>query len=134
MPWHVRPERFVVAGIAAREQPVLLRLLGGMRAKFFQITIEPELVTLLLPEDDWRACSAAFTRPQIERPYRVISFDVDLPPDLLGFMAALSATMASAGVPLLAVSSFARDHLVVREADLEWATDAIAALVAAHRV
>jgi hypothetical protein len=130
MQWRVRPERLMLVGIDPREQPVALRLVSGFTGRFWQITVEPEVVTLALEESDWRAVSPAFPRARVERPYRAISFEVDLPPDLVGFMAVLSGALASAGVPLLAVSGFTRDHLLVREADLERAEACIAELVA----
>jgi hypothetical protein len=128
--WQVRPERLALVGIDPREQPVALRLVAGITGRLWQLTVAPEVVTLLLEESDWRQVSPAFPRARLERGYRAISFEVDLPPDLVGFMAALSGALAAAGVPLLAVCSFTRDHLVVREADLERAEAAIRDLVA----
>ncbi|MFO7169571.1 MAG: ACT domain-containing protein [Chloroflexota bacterium] len=130
MRWRVRPERLVLVGIDPRELPVVLRVIGGLIGRFWQLTVEPEVVTLALEERDWRAVSPAFPHAEIERTYRAISFEVDLPPDLVGFMALISGALAEAGVPLLAVSGFRRDHLLVREADLERAEAAISALVA----
>jgi hypothetical protein len=129
MRWHVRPERLVLAGIDPREQPVALRLVAGLKGKLWQLTVEPEVVTLVVEESDWRAISPAFPRARAERPYRLISFALDLPPDLVGFMALLSGALARAGVPLLALCGFARDHLLVREADLPRAEAAIGELV-----
>ena len=128
--WRVRPERLVLVGIDPREQAVALRLIGGLSGRFWQITVEPEVVTLVLEESDWRVIRPAFPRAQVERPYRAISFETDLPPDLVGFMAVVSSALAAAGVPLLAICGFARDHLLVREADLERAQAAIDALIA----
>jgi hypothetical protein len=86
-------------------------------------------VTLVLEEPDWRAISPAFPHARVERPYRLISFEADLPPDLVGFMALTSGALARAGVPLLALCGFHRDHLLVRESDLERAEGAIRALI-----
>ncbi|HWQ15753.1 MAG TPA: ACT domain-containing protein [Roseiflexaceae bacterium] len=130
MPWRTRPERLALVGIDPREQPVALRLVAGFTGRLWQLTVEPEMVTLLLDEADWRQVCPAFPRARVERPYRAISFEVDLPPDLVGFLALLSGALAAAGVPLLAVSGFSRDHLIVREADLERAEAAIRDLVA----
>jgi len=68
----------------------------------------------------------------VARPYRAISFDLDLPDGLVGFMAAISGALAAAGVPLLAVCGYARDHLLVREEHLERALHAIEVLVSAE--
>ncbi|GAB4197904.1 MAG: hypothetical protein OHK0022_16600 [Roseiflexaceae bacterium] len=124
----VRPERFALIGMHPRERPVALRLLGLVQSPFVQLISEPELLTLLLPERDWTELRPAFRAARVQSPLRAISFDVDLPDDLVGLMAALAGALAGAGVPLLAVCTFARDHLLVREADLERALAALVGL------
>jgi hypothetical protein len=130
MRWRVRPERLVLVGIDSRELLVALRLLGVLVGKFWQVTVEPELVTLVLEDADWRDLRPAFPRAQVARDYRAISFEVELPPDLVGFMAVVSAALAGAGVPLLAICAFTRDHLLIRENDLPRAEAAIRSLIA----
>jgi hypothetical protein len=131
--WHARPERFVVAGLEPRERLLALRLLPGVTGAFWQLFVEPDMVTLALAETEWRAISHAFPHARVERRYRAISFDMDLPDGLVGFMAAISGALAGAGVPLLAVCGYAKDHLLVREEYLETALGAIEALVKPHR-
>jgi uncharacterized protein len=63
----------------------------------------------------------------------VISFDVDLPADLKGFLAAITGALATAGVPLLAICGYTKDHVLVREEHLDAAMQAVAVLVSAHR-
>lgn len=130
MRWRVRSERLVLVGIDPREQPVALRLVGGFSGRFWQLIVEPEVVTLVLDEGDWRQIAPAFPRAEVQRTFRAISFEVDLPPDLVGFMALLSGALGRSGVPLLAVCGFNRDHLLVRQEQLERAEAAITALIA----
>ena len=131
--WHARPERLVVAGLEPRERLLALRLLPGVTGAFWQLIVEPDMVTLVAAEAEWRAISQAFPHARVARPYRAISFDIDLPDGLVGFMAAISGALAGAGVPLLAVCGYARDHLLVREEHLEAALRAIEELVKAYR-
>ena len=133
MRWHAWPERFVVAGLEPRERLLALRLLPGVAGTFAQLVVEPDMLTLVLAEHDWRTLSPAFPHARIQRPYRMISFDLDLPPDLVGFLAAITGALASAGVPLLAICGYARDYVLVREEDLDAALAAIGALVRAHQ-
>jgi hypothetical protein len=131
--WRARPEHFVVAGLEPRERLLALRLLPGVTGSFWQIFVEPDIVTLVVAEAEWRAISHAFPHARVERHYRVISFEMDLPNDLVGFMAAISGALAGANVPLLAVCGYAKDHLLVREEHLEVALEAVEALVRAYR-
>src|SRR5215470_17862935 len=88
--WHARPERFVVAGLEPRERLLALRLLLGVAGAFWQFIVEPDMVTLVVAEAEWRTMSHAFPHARVERHYRAISFDIDLPDGLVGFMAAIS--------------------------------------------
>src|SRR5215510_4781755 len=83
--WHARPERLVVAGLEPRERLLALRLLPGVTGAFWQLIVEPDVVTLIVAEAEWRAISHAFPHARVERHYRAISFDMDLPADLVGF-------------------------------------------------
>ena len=131
--WHARPERLAVVGLAARERLLAMRLLPGVASTFWQLVVEPDLLTLVLAERDWRAISQAFPRARVERPYRAITFDLDLPDGLVGFMALFSGALAAAGVPLLAICGYTKDHLLVREQHLDAALAAIEQTVNAHR-
>jgi uncharacterized protein len=128
--WHVRPERFVVAGLEPRERLLALRLLPGIVGSFWQFVVEPDTLTLIVAENEWRAMSPGFPHAHIVRHYRAVSFDLDLPADLVGFLAAISGALADAGVPLLAICGYTKDHLLVREQYLGQALGAIEALVA----
>lgn len=130
--WHARPERFVVAGLEPRERLLALRLLMGVTGAFWQLFVEPDMLTLVVPEAEWRAISHAFPHARVERNYRAISFEMDLPDGLVGFMAAISGALAGANIPLLAVCGYTKDHLLVREEYLHAALEAIEALVKAH--
>jgi hypothetical protein len=131
--WHTRSERLVVAGLEPRERLLALRLLPGVTGSFWQLIVEPDMVTLVVAETEWRAMSHAFPHARVERHYRAISFDMDLPAGLAGFMAAISGALAGVGVPLLAICGYAKDHLLVREEHLEAALGAIEALIKANR-
>lgn len=128
-PWSVRPERFVLAGLPPEARRAALAALAGIDAPFAQLIAEPDLITLLVPEDAWPAMSAQFAGARVEVPFRVISFDLDLPADLVGFLAAASHAIAGAGVPILAICGYTKDHILVRERHLAAALGALEALV-----
>jgi hypothetical protein len=128
--WQARPERFVLVGVDPSERLVVARLLAGVVASFMQLIVEPDMLTLLLPEADWRRLKPAFPNVRIQAPFRAISFDLDLPEDLVGFLAAASQALATAGVPILAICGYSKDHILVREEHLDRALAALDSLVA----
>jgi hypothetical protein len=123
--WQPRPERFVLAALAPNERMLALRLLAGVTAPFMQLIAEPGMLTLLLPQADWRSLKPAFPHARVQQPFRVISFDLDLPDDLVGFLAVASRALAEAGVPILAICGYTKDHILVRDEHLERALAAL---------
>jgi len=50
-----------------------------------------------------------------ETPYKLITFDVILDFDLVGFMAKISRTLADANISILTFAAYSRDHIMVPE-------------------
>ena len=67
--WQARPERFVLAALKPNERRLVLGLLAGVTAPFMQLIAEPDLLTLLLPQSDWRFAQAGL--PARARPSAV---------------------------------------------------------------
>jgi hypothetical protein len=67
-----------------------------------------------------------------ERPFRALKVLGPLPFDAVGVLAALTGPLAEARIPILAVSTFDTDYLLVREAHLPRALEALAR--AGHRL
>ena len=128
--WRARPERFVLAGLDPSERMVVARLLVGIVAPFMQLIVEPDMLTLVLPESDWRSIRPAFPNARVQAPFRVISFDLDLPDDLVGFLAVASRALAAARVPILAICGYSKDHILVREEHLDRALASLESLAA----
>lgn len=124
-PWLVRPEPFALAGLPPEAREQALHALAGSRSPFAQLIAEPGMITLALPEGEWRALAPSFPQAQAESPFRVITFDLDLPADLVGFLAAVGAALAEAQVPILAICGYTKDHIMVRERHLPAALAAL---------
>ena len=75
-------------------------------------------VTLVLDEIDFENIRQAIEGAKVERNFRLLSFDVELEFDVVGFMAKVAGIFADAGVSILPISSFSRDHVLIRQDDL----------------
>ena len=82
-------------------------------------------VTLVLDESDFGTIKHAIRDTKIERNFRLLSFDVELPFDVVGFMAQIAQIFAEAGISILPYSSFSRDHVLVSQNDLAKALKAL---------
>jgi hypothetical protein len=54
----------------------------------------------------------------VEKDWKLLTFDMVLPFDLVGFMAAVSTVLAQAGISIFAVSGYSTDHILVKKKDL----------------
>jgi uncharacterized protein len=75
-------------------------------------------VTLVLDEIDFEKLRSALGDAKVARQYRMLTFDIELDLNIVGFLAEVSRILAGAEVPVIALSSFSRDHLLIRQGDL----------------
>ena len=84
----------------------------------FMLLRDPVEVTLLLEEDDWRAMRHAARDARVEGGFRLVTLDIELAWNVVGFLARVTEVLASAGVSVGALSAFSRDHLLIKQDDL----------------
>ena len=99
---------------------------------FCALIVDKDEVTLMLPETAFDKRMRRLRRSTFSAEvYRLITFDIELPLTLVGFMAFVSGALAEAGIPILTYASFSRDHVFVREADFEAAMRTLGELLGA---
>jgi hypothetical protein len=64
----------------------------------------------------------------VEPGWKRLTFEMDLPFELVGFLAAVATALAEVDVSVFVVSSYATDHVFVKEADLDTAVRRLADL------
>lgn len=92
------------------------------------VVITPGEVTLVLP---WRRVADVeqrFSAARIEGPFRMLTLDEELPWNVVGFFARVAGALADAGIVIGALSSFSRDHVLVKEADAAKASEVLSRL------
>jgi hypothetical protein len=75
-------------------------------------------VTLLLDETDWQTMRHAARDARIEGGFRLITLDVELGWNVVGYLARVTAILAAANISVGALSAFSRDHLLIKQDDL----------------
>jgi len=116
----VAPATYVLVGLSPRDWTRLLEESGLSPASdsSFMIFRDAKQVTLLLEEDDWKRMRHAVRDARIESDFRLLTLDIELPWDVVGYFARVAEILAGAGIALGALSSFSRDHLLIKQADL----------------
>ena len=94
----LHPERFAV--VKTDEIP----------EDFFAVVKLSE-VTAVVPE----SAVANLKVKEAEYGFRLITFEVNLPFDTVGFISRISKALADAGIPILVYSSYHTDHILVKE-------------------
>jgi hypothetical protein len=75
-------------------------------------------VTLLLDEVDFKTIHYAIREAKTRGNFRLLSFDIELDFDTVGFLAQVSKILAEANISIVALSAFSRDHLLIKQEDL----------------
>jgi hypothetical protein len=84
----------------------------------FMILRDEHEVTLLLDETDWRTIRYAVRDARIEGDFRLLTLDIELAWNTVGFLARVTEILAAAGISTGALSAFSRDHLLIKQNDL----------------
>jgi hypothetical protein len=116
----VAPERFVLVGLRHEDWRRLLENpeLSPRAESNFMLLRDPFEVTLLLEESDWRSMRHAARDAKVESGFRIVTLDVELAWNVVGFLARVTELLAAAGVAVGALSAFSRDHLLIKQEDL----------------
>jgi hypothetical protein len=84
----------------------------------FMLLRDKHEVTLLLDETDWRTMRHAARDARVEGGFRLITLDIELEWDVVGYLAHVTRILAEDGIAVGALSAFSRDHLLVKQDDL----------------
>ena len=128
----VAPETFYLVGLRHDEWTRLLENpeLSPRGASPFMLLKDAHEVTLLLDEEDWRTMRHAARDARVEGGFRLLTFDIELDWDIVGFLARVTEILADARISTGALSSFSRDHLLIKQDDLGNALRVLGAHVA----
>lgn len=123
----VQPSTYVLVGLADSEWKRLIEdpSLSPRMSAPFMIFRDPHEVTLLLDEIDFGTMRHALRSAKVERGFRLLTFDTVIDFSVVGFLATIATILAEVGVSILALSSFSRDSILVKQDDLANALKAL---------
>ena len=123
----VSPETYAVISVSSDDWTRLLENpeLSPRMTTPFLIFKDKWEVTLVLDTIDFETIQHAIRDAKVERNFRLLSFDVELPFDVVGFMAQVTSIFAASGISVLPYASFSRDHVLLRQDDLAAALKAL---------
>ncbi|HEY0047919.1 MAG TPA: ACT domain-containing protein [Pyrinomonadaceae bacterium] len=116
----VAPETFFLVSLRHADWRKLLEnpeLSPRMSAPFMIFSDKLE-VTLLLDEIDFATIRHAIREAKSEGNFRLLTFDIELDFTVVGFLSEILRILAEAGISIVALSAFSRDHLLIKQEDL----------------
>ena len=128
----IHPDSFTIVSIDRSEEDKARTFLVDL-APFSSLTFDVAEVSLVVKENEWSSLRNLFEKYQEEGPYRLITFDIVLDLAIVGFMAVVSQRLADEGVSIYALSTYLRDHILVKEGDCVKAMEALRSLIAESR-
>ena len=84
---------------------------------FTSYTITLDEVSLIIRSSDWVKVRGSFPKHWEEGPYSLITFDLVLDLSIVGFMSAVSTALAESGVSIYPLSTYLKDHILVKKDD-----------------
>ncbi|MBX7174779.1 MAG: ACT domain-containing protein [Pyrinomonadaceae bacterium] len=116
----VSPETYFVISLKDFEWHKLLEnpeLSPRMTAPFMIFKDKWE-ITLVIDETDFQTCRHAIRDAKVEGGFRLVSFDMPMDFFVVGYFAEITKILAQANIPILALSAFSRDHLLIKQENL----------------
>lgn len=116
----VAPETFFLIALTQENWQKLLEnpeLSPRMTAPFMIFKDKFE-VTLLLDEIDFGTIRHAISDEKTEGNFRLLTFDLAMDFLVVGFLAEVARILAEAEIPIIALSAFSRDHILIKQEDL----------------
>ena len=101
---------------------------------FRGLLYDKDEITMMIPTSDYIAQKALLHQQHHGETemgnysYRLITFDVVLDPNLIGFMHAVTKVLAAEDISVLPFAAYSRDHIFVQEQDFEKAMGALGRL------
>ncbi|MBA3710979.1 MAG: ACT domain-containing protein [Pyrinomonadaceae bacterium] len=116
----VAPATFYLVGLRPEDWARLLENpeLSPRPTAPFMLLRDAHEVTLLVEEEDWRPMRHALRDARVEGGFRLLTLDTQLPWNVVGYLARVTEILAAEGITVGALSSFSRDHLLIKQDDL----------------
>jgi len=121
-------EDYTIVSVRPDEEAKARDLLGRLKP-FTSITYDGNEVSVVLMASDWERLRGEFHGFAEAGPYRLLTFDIVLDLSIVGFLSVVSAMLAEEGVSIFALSTYLRDHIMVKKEDSRRAVTVLRSLI-----
>jgi hypothetical protein len=105
---------YIIVQLPATAITAAAGIIAEISEPFCALIVDKDEVSLVVPQEVWEDFSKRLPNHKVaEKPYKLITFDIVLEMNLVGFMARISQALAEANVSILTFAAFTRDHFLV---------------------
>ncbi len=127
-----QPGSYAIVYIDPFEKEKAWTLLSDV-SPFISVTSTGEEVSIVLRLSDWEKLKANFASYRVAAPYRLITFDIVLDLSIVGFLSVISSALSAEGVSIYALSTYLKDHILIKEEDADRAASILNNLIVSVR-
>lgn len=122
----LHPDEFLLVRLPPAAVVTAAGVVAELAEPFIAIIVDSRELTLIIDRESFDEYAHRLLDAQVsDTTYRLLTLDQPLDSSLVGLMALISRVLADAAIPILALSAYAYDHLLV---PTEKATAALTAL------
>jgi hypothetical protein len=129
----VHSDLFSIVSINKEDEDIAKEITKNLTT-FSSITFDIEEISLVVKETDWIVMRDHFDSYQEDGPFCLITFDIILDLSIVGFMAFISRKLAEKQVSIYVISTYLRDHVLVKKADCTKTVEILLNLIEECRV
>ena len=100
-------------------------ILAEIAEPFGTVILDKDETTLIIPAEMVEQFQDRLEGLETSNPFRLITFDEELPFELTGFMALVATLLAEADVSIIPIAAFSRDHILVPADQFDKAWDTL---------
>jgi len=102
--------------------------LKKFQKKLFSLIYEKDEITLIINQDNWKSIKNNFKNYKLEKNYRILTLDVNLNWNVVGYLAAVSKALADNKISIGVISTYLKDHLLIKDKDVKRAVNVLSRL------
>ena len=110
------PDDYSVVYIDPGEGEKARTVLRDLEA-YSSVTYTVDEVSVVLRSAEWEGLKGNFRASKVEGPYRLFTFDIVLDLSIVGLMSVVSTALAESGISVYIISTYLKDHLLVKKQD-----------------
>lgn len=116
----VLPQNFLIIKIPLNYLNEILNDIKKIK-NIYSIIIEKEGITLIISENNWNKIKSKFNKSQVEKGYRIMTYDASTDLNLAGFLSFVSKILADKNISVNVLSAFTRDYFLIKKSKVKLA-------------